>query len=78
MKWKCTVSNSCIMSAEEQRAAKARRRSARTGRKWTTWNASISGRSAGLAASDPNDISELAASLAADTHLPLFSAAVNT
>lgn len=67
-----------MMSAEEQRAARARRRSARTGRKWTTWKASISGRRAGLAASEPSDMSELAANLAADTHLPLFSAAVNT
>ena len=67
-----------MMSAEEQRAARARRRSARTGRRWTTWKASIRGRRAGRAASAPNDMSELAANLAAETHLPLFKAAVNT
>jgi hypothetical protein len=66
------------MSAVEQRAARARRRSERTGRRWQHWKAWISGSSAGLAASGPNDMSELAASLAAEMHLPLFSASVNT
>ena len=53
-----------MMSAVEQRAERARSRSARTGRRCGEPKAATSGRSAGRAASGPSDISERAASRA--------------
>lgn len=73
-----SCSKSWMMSAEEQRAERARRRSAWTGRNRGCRKALMRGPSAGRAASAPRDMSELAAKRAAETQFPFCNAAVKT